>query len=177
VPLAIGTSEKRLYIRSFPYYSIGVHSHRRSAWQNAYQVPNHRAAQIGQRDGVRLRGRKIIRGRVPHEQAFCFANSLARCPNREKFLVLYARGSWLRRIMEEQTTGMRIIGIVLICIGLLTLALPYVTFTKQEKIIDIGPVEAVAETKERIPVSPIIGAVVLIAGAGIVIASMKKGSP
>jgi uncharacterized membrane protein YidH (DUF202 family) len=71
---------------------------------------------------------------------------------------------------------MRILGIVLICIGLLTLALPYVTFTKQEKIIDIGPVEAVAETKERIPVSPIIGAVVLIAGAGIVIASMKKGS-
>jgi uncharacterized membrane protein YidH (DUF202 family) len=71
---------------------------------------------------------------------------------------------------------MRILGIVLICIGLLTLALPYVTFTKQEKIIDIGPVEAVAETKERIPVSPIIGAVVLIAGAGIVIASMKRGS-
>jgi uncharacterized membrane protein YidH (DUF202 family) len=71
---------------------------------------------------------------------------------------------------------MRILGIVLICIGLLTLALPYVTFTKQEKVIDIGPLEAVAETKERIPVSPIIGAVVLIAGAGIVIASMKKGS-
>ncbi len=71
---------------------------------------------------------------------------------------------------------MRIIGIVLICIGLLTLALPYVTFTRQEKVIDIGPLEAVAEKKERIPVSPVIGAVVLIAGAGIVIASMKKGS-
>jgi uncharacterized membrane protein YidH (DUF202 family) len=71
---------------------------------------------------------------------------------------------------------MRIIGIVLICIGLLTLALPYVTFTKHEKVIDIGPLEAVAEKKERIPVSPIIGAVVLLAGAGIIIASMKKGS-
>lgn len=71
---------------------------------------------------------------------------------------------------------MRIVGIVLICIGLLTLALPYVTFTKQEKVIDIGPLEAVAEKKERIPVSPVIGAVVLIAGAGIVIASMKRGS-
>lgn len=52
---------------------------------------------------------------------------------------------------------MRIIGIVLICIGLLTLALPYITFTEQEKVIDIGPLEAVAEKKERIPVSPIIG--------------------
>lgn len=71
---------------------------------------------------------------------------------------------------------MRIVGIVLICIGLLTLALPYVTFTKKEKVVDIGPLEAVAEKKERIPVSPVIGAVVLIAGAGIVIASMKRGS-
>jgi hypothetical protein len=54
---------------------------------------------------------------------------------------------------------MRIIGIVLICLGLLTLALPYVTFTKQEKVIDIGPLEAIAEKKERIPVSPIAGPV------------------
>jgi uncharacterized membrane protein YidH (DUF202 family) len=69
---------------------------------------------------------------------------------------------------------MRIIGIVLICLGLLTLALPYVTFTKQEKVIDIGPLEAVAEKKERIPVSPIVGAVILLAGAGIVAASMRR---
>ncbi|HEY5777979.1 MAG TPA: hypothetical protein VIT00_04540 [Terrimicrobiaceae bacterium] len=71
---------------------------------------------------------------------------------------------------------MRIVGIILICIGLLTLALPYVTFTKQEKVIDIGPLEAVAEKKERIPVSPVIGGVILVAGGGIVIASIKKGS-
>ena len=71
---------------------------------------------------------------------------------------------------------MRIIGIVLICLGLLTLALPYVTFTKQEKVIDIGPLEAVAEKKERVPVSPIVGGVILLAGAGIVAASMRRGS-
>ncbi len=71
---------------------------------------------------------------------------------------------------------MRILGIILISIGLLTLALPYLTFTKREKVLDIGPVEAVAETKERIPVSPVLGAIILVAGAGIVIASvMKKG--
>ena len=51
---------------------------------------------------------------------------------------------------------MRIVGIILIAIGLLTLALPYVTFTKREKVFDIGPVEAVAEKIERIPVSPIL---------------------
>ena len=71
---------------------------------------------------------------------------------------------------------MRIVGIVLICLGLLALALPYITFTKQEKVLDIGPIEAVAEKKETIPVSPIIGIIVLLAGAGIVIASARKGS-
>ena len=69
---------------------------------------------------------------------------------------------------------MRILGIILISIGLLTLALPYLTFTKREKVLDIGPVEAVAETKERIPVSPVLGAIILVAGAGIVIASVMK---
>jgi uncharacterized membrane protein YidH (DUF202 family) len=76
----------------------------------------------------------------------------------------------------EKIPTMRIVGIVLICIGLLTLALPYITFTKQEKVLEIGPIEAVAEKKERIPISPIIGVVVLLAGAGIVIASGRKGS-
>ena len=71
---------------------------------------------------------------------------------------------------------MRILGIILISIGLLTLALPYVTFTKQEKVLDIGPVEAVAETKERIPISPVLGIIIFVAGAGIVIASMTRKS-
>jgi hypothetical protein len=72
---------------------------------------------------------------------------------------------------------MRILGILLISIGLLTLALPYLTFTKREKVLDIGPVEAVAETKERIPISPVLGGVIFVAGAGIVIASMvRKGA-
>jgi uncharacterized membrane protein YidH (DUF202 family) len=71
---------------------------------------------------------------------------------------------------------MRILGIILIVVGLLTLALPYVTFTKKEKVLDIGPIEAVTEKQESIPVSPIIGIVVLVAGAGIVIASVARKS-
>ena len=71
---------------------------------------------------------------------------------------------------------MRVLGIIIICVGLLTLVLPYVTFTKREKILDIGPVEAVAERRERIPVSPVLGTIIFVAGAGIVIASMRKAA-
>ena len=69
---------------------------------------------------------------------------------------------------------MRILGIILIVVGLLALALPYVTFTKKEKVLDIGPIEAVAEKQENVPVSPIVGGIILLAGAGIVIASIRK---
>lgn len=67
---------------------------------------------------------------------------------------------------------MRTLGIILIIAGVLAFALPYVTFTKKEKVLDIGPIEAVAEKQENVPVSPIVGGVLLLAGAGIVIASV-----
>jgi uncharacterized membrane protein HdeD (DUF308 family) len=69
---------------------------------------------------------------------------------------------------------MRILGITLIVAGILALVLPYVTFTKKEKVLDIGPIEAVAEKQENVPLSPIIGIVILLAGTGIVIASAVK---
>jgi len=71
---------------------------------------------------------------------------------------------------------MRILGITLIVIGLIAVALPYITFTKKEKVFDIGPIEAVAETQERIPVSPIIGLLVFVGGVSIVIISVAKKS-
>ncbi|MBN8709433.1 MAG: hypothetical protein BGO12_11725 [Verrucomicrobia bacterium 61-8] len=70
---------------------------------------------------------------------------------------------------------MKTLGIILIVIGIAALALPYVTFTKKEKVLDVGPIEAVKEQKESIPVSPIIGLVVLASGAGILIASAVRG--
>jgi hypothetical protein len=69
---------------------------------------------------------------------------------------------------------MRILGIILIVAGVIAFALPYVTFTKKEKVLDIGPIEAVAEKKESVPVSPIVGGVLLLAGAGLVIAGKKN---
>lgn len=69
---------------------------------------------------------------------------------------------------------MRTLGIVLIVAGILAMALPYVTFTKKEKVLDIGPIEAVAEKQESVPISPIIGLVILVAGAGIVIATIVR---
>ncbi len=71
---------------------------------------------------------------------------------------------------------MRTLGIILIVVGIIALALPYIPFTKKEKVLDIGPIEAVTEKQESVPVSPIVGGVILLAGAGILIASASKKS-
>lgn len=70
---------------------------------------------------------------------------------------------------------MRTLGIILIVLGILTLALPYISFTKKEKVLDIGPIEAVKEEKSSVPVSPIIGIVVLLAGTVLTVATIVQG--
>jgi uncharacterized membrane protein len=57
-----------------------------------------------------------------------------------------------------------IIGIVLIALGLVSLAYKGITYTTREKIIDIGPIQATQETEKTIPLSPILGGVALAGG-------------
>jgi hypothetical protein len=52
------------------------------------------------------------------------------------------------------------------------LVVPNIPFTRQEKILDIGPIHATAEKKENIPLSPLLGVGSLAAGAAIVVASI-----
>ena len=68
---------------------------------------------------------------------------------------------------------MRTLGITLVVIGLITLLLPYIPFTKQEKVLDLGVIQATTTKEERVPISPIVGAVILLAGAGITIAALS----
>ena len=44
-----------------------------------------------------------------------------------------------------------LIGIVLLVLGALALAYQGINYTRQEKVVDIGPLHATAEKHERIP--------------------------
>jgi hypothetical protein len=68
----------------------------------------------------------------------------------------------------------RIIGVLLILIGLVALATGGLTYTRREKVIDIGPIEATAERRNRIPLPPILGGAALAAGVVILIATARK---
>jgi uncharacterized membrane protein YidH (DUF202 family) len=71
-------------------------------------------------------------------------------------------------------SGLRILGVVLIVAGLLALAFGGITYTRQEKILDLGPVEATAEKRERIPLPPFLGGAAVVAGVLLLVAGGRK---
>ena len=75
---------------------------------------------------------------------------------------------------REQMKRITLIGIVLLVLGALALAYQGINYTRQEKILDIGPIHATAETHERIPLPPIVGGLVLAGGIVLLIAGARQ---
>ena len=71
---------------------------------------------------------------------------------------------------------MKLIGIVLIVFGVLALAFGGFSYTKREKILDLGPVQATAERHKTIPIAPITGLAALLGGIALVVAGSKAGT-
>jgi len=69
---------------------------------------------------------------------------------------------------------MRIVGIVLIILGLVSLALGGISYTKREKVLDIGPIEATAERHKTIPLPPLLGGLALAGGVVLLVAGGRK---
>jgi uncharacterized membrane protein YidH (DUF202 family) len=67
-----------------------------------------------------------------------------------------------------------LIGVLLIVLGVLSLAYQGLTYTKREKVLDLGPIHATTEKKETIPLPPILGVVALGAGVVLVLAGNKS---
>lgn len=69
---------------------------------------------------------------------------------------------------------MKIIAILLIVFGTISLAYGGITYTRREKVLDIGPIEATAERHRTIPLPPILGGVALAAGIGLLVVGGRK---
>jgi hypothetical protein len=64
---------------------------------------------------------------------------------------------------------MRVLAIILILVGALTLAYKGITYTKHREVIDIGPIEATIDEKKTVPFSPILGAIAVVSGFAILL--------
>ncbi|MEO8658364.1 MAG: DUF3185 domain-containing protein [Bryobacteraceae bacterium] len=58
----------------------------------------------------------------------------------------------------------KIIGVVLIVLGLIGIAWGGFTYTTKEKVIDLGPLQATRDKTHSVPVPPIAGALALVGG-------------
>jgi len=67
-----------------------------------------------------------------------------------------------------------ILGVLLIVFGLAALAYQGFTYTRREKVIDLGPIQATAERERTVPLPPVVGIVAVAAGVALVVAGLRK---
>ena len=69
-----------------------------------------------------------------------------------------------------------LVGLLLIVLGIGAIAYQGISYKSEKKIFDIGSIEATAETTKTIPISPIVGAIAVIAGVAVVISTGRRGA-
>jgi len=67
----------------------------------------------------------------------------------------------------------KILGAILIVLGLIGVVWGGVTYTTRDKIVDIGPIHATHDKTHHVPVPPIAGAIALVGGVTILLLSAK----
>lgn len=68
---------------------------------------------------------------------------------------------------------MKILGVILIVLGVFGLAWGGLTYTTREKVVDIGPIHASRDKTHNIPLPPVAGALALIGGIALVAVGRK----
>jgi len=66
-----------------------------------------------------------------------------------------------------------IAGIVLLAIGICSLAYQGITYTTQKKVIDLGPIQASKSEEHTIPLPPILGALAIAGGIALIFTSRR----
>jgi hypothetical protein len=67
-----------------------------------------------------------------------------------------------------------LVGILLIVLGILSLAFPGITYAGQTKVVNSGRIQATAETKGRRLLPPILGGFALVGGLVLVVAGARQ---
>jgi len=68
---------------------------------------------------------------------------------------------------------MKVLGAILIVLGLVGLVWGGFTYTTKEKVIDIGPIHATRDKTNNIPLPPIVGALALVGGIALLAVGRK----
>jgi len=64
-------------------------------------------------------------------------------------------------------------GLVLIVIGVIGFAMGGFSFTREKKDVDLGPVQIEHKQKKTVPIPPILSAIALVGGIGLVVVGVR----
>jgi hypothetical protein len=68
---------------------------------------------------------------------------------------------------------MKLLGLILVVLGVLALAYQGIQYTTREKILDIGSLKITADSKRNIPLPPIVGGIALVAGIALILVDRR----
>lgn len=57
-----------------------------------------------------------------------------------------------------------VVGVVLVVAGIVSLAFGGFTYTREETVLKVGPLEVEAEQRKRFPISPLAGGAMVVGG-------------
>jgi len=64
---------------------------------------------------------------------------------------------------------MKVIGAVLMVLGIVGLLYGGLSWTRRDTVVNAGPIQITKDKRETLPLPPIAGAVLLVAGVGLLI--------
>jgi uncharacterized membrane protein YidH (DUF202 family) len=71
-------------------------------------------------------------------------------------------------------TATRIIGVILIVIGIVALAWGGVFWTDRDTVVDAGPLQVQTEETEGVALPPVLGAIALVGGIVLLLVPQRK---
>lgn len=71
---------------------------------------------------------------------------------------------------------MRTLGIIMIVLGAIGLLYGGFSYTRRRDTVQLGPMRATIEQRESVPIPPILGGVVLVAGIAVLLVGQRKRS-
>ena len=69
---------------------------------------------------------------------------------------------------------MKIVGVILIVLGIIALAYQGITYTTSEKVVDLGPLKVEAKREKTLPLPPLVGAAAVIGGVILLAVSARR---
>jgi uncharacterized membrane protein len=69
---------------------------------------------------------------------------------------------------------MKLIGFVLVVLGVLALVYGGISYNRERTVLDVGPFKATATEQKNIPLSPIVGGVALLGGIVLLVLPRKR---